>query len=108
MKWAKERDLVAQTMAFVQSVTGKKPEAEASIEVTSVDKLEKVERPVAIMPMARPLSSSQGQFREEVQGRVAAFRAHQQLFNREREEYFNSVLTKIRATTGSQPKVRGN
>ncbi|RZN16677.1 hypothetical protein CWO90_38935, partial [Bradyrhizobium sp. Leo121] len=29
MKWMKERDLlIAQTMAFVQSVTGKKPDAE--------------------------------------------------------------------------------
>ena len=30
MKWVMERDLlIAQTMAFVQSVTGKKPEADA-------------------------------------------------------------------------------
>ncbi|QHO76056.1 hypothetical protein ACH79_29050 [Bradyrhizobium sp. CCBAU 051011] len=32
MKWMKERDLlIAQTMAFVQSVTGKMPEAEKTI-----------------------------------------------------------------------------
>jgi len=32
MKWMRERDLlIAQTMAFVQSVTGKKPEAEETI-----------------------------------------------------------------------------
>ncbi len=32
MKWIKERDLfIAQTMAFVQSVTGKKPAAEARV-----------------------------------------------------------------------------
>jgi hypothetical protein len=32
MKWMRERDLlIAQTMAFVQSVTGKKPEAEKTI-----------------------------------------------------------------------------
>ena len=32
MKWMKERDLlIAQTMAFVQSVTGKAPEAEKTI-----------------------------------------------------------------------------
>jgi hypothetical protein len=36
MKWMKERDLlIAQTMAFVQSVTGKAPEAEKTI-TTSV------------------------------------------------------------------------
>ena len=32
MKWMRERDLlIAQTMAFVQSVTGKKPEAEMTV-----------------------------------------------------------------------------
>ena len=42
MKWMRERDLlIAQTMAFVQSVTGKKPEADktvaASVTVTSFE-----------------------------------------------------------------------
>jgi hypothetical protein len=42
MKWMKERDLlIAQTMAFVQSVTGKTPEAEktvsASVSLASVE-----------------------------------------------------------------------
>jgi hypothetical protein len=42
MKWMKERDLlIAQTMAFVQSVTGKMPEAEktvtASVALLSVE-----------------------------------------------------------------------
>ena len=32
MKWMRERDLlIAQTMAFVQSVTGKKPEADKAV-----------------------------------------------------------------------------
>ncbi len=36
MKWMRERDLlIAETMAFVQSVTGKKPEAEKTV-ATSV------------------------------------------------------------------------
>jgi hypothetical protein len=39
---------------------------------------------------------------------VAAFRAHQQLFDRERDAYFKSVLTRVRASTGSQPKPPGN
>ena len=39
MKWMRERDLlIAQTMAFVQSVTGKKPETEQTI-TTSVTML---------------------------------------------------------------------
>jgi hypothetical protein len=42
MKWMRERDLlIAQTMAFVQSVTGKTPEAEntvaTSVTITSVE-----------------------------------------------------------------------
>ncbi len=42
MKWMRERDLlIAQTMAFVQSVTGKKPEAArtvaTSVSITSVE-----------------------------------------------------------------------
>jgi hypothetical protein len=42
MKWMRERELlIAQTMAFVQSVTGKKPEAEntvaTSVTITSVE-----------------------------------------------------------------------
>ena len=39
MKWMRERDLlIAQTMAFVQSVTGKTPEAEKTV-TTSVTPL---------------------------------------------------------------------
>ncbi len=35
MKWMKERDLlIAQTMAFVQSVTGKPPEAERTVKTS--------------------------------------------------------------------------
>jgi hypothetical protein len=113
MNWAKERDLlIAQTMTFVQSITGKKPEAETRaetrIEFASVDQIEKVERPIEIVQMARPSTAAQGGMREEIQGRVAAFRAHQQLFDRERDAYFKSVLTRVRASTGSQPKPPGN
>ena len=35
MKWMRERDLlIAQTMAFVQSVTGKKPDADKTVETS--------------------------------------------------------------------------
>jgi hypothetical protein len=109
MKWTKERDLlIAQTMAFVQSVTGKKPEAQARIEFTSVDEIDKVERPVEIVQIARRSPVPRSELREEIQGRVAAFRAHQQLFNRDRDEYCQSVLNKLRASAGSQPKSPGN
>jgi hypothetical protein len=51
MKWMRERDLlIAQTMAFVQSVTGKMPEAEKTV-TTSVALLS-VETPETIRTAA--------------------------------------------------------
>jgi hypothetical protein len=123
MKWIKERDLlIAQTMAFVQSVAGKKATADARetmirstlIESTPVDAIAKVERPVetlqtetsqiATVRITRPSPARLSDVREEIRGRVAAFRAHQELFHRERDEYCNSVLTRVRASTGHASK----
>jgi hypothetical protein len=126
MNWMKERDLlIAQTRAFVQSVTGKTATAEARevlrevrIESTAVDEIAEVGRPVETgrienmqiesmqietVQISRPSPVRLGEVREEIRGRVAAFRAHQELFHRERDEYCNSVLTKLRATTGHAP-----
>jgi hypothetical protein len=36
-------------------------------------------------------------FRAEVQTRIVSFRAHQERFDREREEYFTATLAKARA-----------
>ena len=121
MSWTRERDLlIAQTMTFVQSITGKKPEAEARtaetrtetrIVVAPVDEIEQADRPVEIVnevvaaPRVSPIPRSG--MREEIQGRVAAFRAHQMLFNRERDAYCDSVLTKARASIERQPKAPG-
>jgi hypothetical protein len=53
MKWMRERDLlIAQTMAFVQSVTGKTPEAEKT--VTSLVALPSVETSETIHAAALP------------------------------------------------------
>lgn len=120
MKWAKERDLlIAQTMAFVQSIAGngKPSDTEtraARIEFTpveftsakfdSADEIEKVEHGKEIVPVMRPRPLPRSEIREEIQGRVAAFRAHQQLFHRDRDAYFNSVLARLRASTPSPPK----
>ena len=100
MKWVMERDLlIAQTMAFVQSVTGKKPEVVAQVEASSfsVIEFEQLEPPVEAAATPRKPPVSRSAIREEIEGRVAAFRAHQQRFDRERDKHFNSVLTGIRA-----------
>ena len=100
MKWTKERDLlIAQTMAFVQSVAGKTTEAEGRVEPIPPDEPDKVEQPVETSPIMRPSPVRYSELREEIRGRVAAFRAHQELFNRYRDEYCDSVLAKVRAST---------
>ncbi|MGY3616144.1 hypothetical protein ACVJGD_002340 [Bradyrhizobium sp. USDA 10063] len=122
MKWMKERDLlIAQTMAFVQSVTGKKPEAEllspateTTVRATMATTVVNVEAvlaepptpiPVAVQPkppQPKPLQVAgldlPGDFQSEIRARVASFRAHQERFIREREEYCRATMAKVRAT----------
>ena len=117
MKWIRERDaLIAQTLAFVQSVTGKKddlhpPEVPTAapavwVETVAVETVAvetftvEIEPPPAAAPplpvmvaLARPSSD----FRSEMQARIANFRRHQERFEREREEYCAATLTKLRA-----------
>ena len=112
MKWIRERDaLIAQTLAFVQSVTGKKddihpPEPPAAAfavtaEIVPVRALAVEAEPPAARPQPAPLPvpppRSTGDFRSEMQGRIANFRKHQERFEREREEYCAATLTRLRA-----------
>jgi hypothetical protein len=119
MKWIRERDaLIAQTLAFVQSVTGKKddlhpPEVPAAapaiwvetaaVKTVSVERFTvEIEPPPAAAPppppsvMVAPPRTS-GDFRTEMQARIANFRKHQERFEREREEYCAATLTRLRA-----------
>ena len=163
MKWMKERDLlIAQTMAFVQSVTGKRPDFEAmtavsvapapvaaalipsataapkpdealtpppaviaaaiiaapaspppasALSTSPVVAIEVPPTPVAVAPApigeAPPPAPAQpakfakldirGDFQSEVRARVANFRANQERFLKEREEYCSSTMDKVRA-----------
>ena len=124
MSWKKERDaLIAQTMAFVQSVAGKREEmshlvggfAPASVaELPALPELDLSLRPapkpvasiepvrIAEVPPAaasatpRPIAPSD--MASEIRARVASFRAHQERFNREREQYFSATLERLRAS----------
>jgi len=58
------------------------------------------------LPAPRPSPVSRTGLGEEIQGRVAAFCAHQQFFDR--EAYCKSILTNVRASIGSQLKAPGN
>ena len=42
----------------------------------------------------------------EIRTRVASFRAHQERFNREREEYFASTIARLRAAIKDVPPPR--
>ncbi len=57
-------------------------------------------------PRAEPAPTNpfaEGEVRKEIQSRVAAFRANQHRFQREREAYYNAVLTKARSTGQDNP-----
>lgn len=118
MKWIRERDaLIAQTLAFVQSVSGRKddvrqPDTAAAApvlaaEIVSVqtvtvafeppqaDLLPSVAPPPQPLPVLPPRMA--GDFRSEMQARIANFRKHQERFEREREEYCAATLSKLRA-----------
>lgn len=145
MKWLKERDeLIAQTEAFVKSVTARRPEAAAApvpmrsapientfghtaahpissspaptpspkqlptpkpIPIQDLAPDAPIEQPDAL-PRAEPppiKAFARGEVRQEIQNRVAAFQANQNRFQREREDYYNSVLTKARSTAHRIP-----
>ena len=132
MKWIRERDaLIAQTMAFIQSVTGKKdglhppvPEASAFAMTTEFVAVRTVaveaEPPPAAPPQPPPPQPVQiavqapvqlappraSDFRSEMQDRIASFRKHQERFEREREEYCAATLSKVRAAIREVPSHR--
>src|ERR1019366_3429891 len=102
MDWKKERDLlIAQTMAFVQSVTGKQPDAEqmsakpgiraapeaktaavAAVEILAAEIVAPSQNSTLTgIRVSRSIVS--GDIRSEMQARVANFRAHQERFHRE-------------------------
>jgi hypothetical protein len=121
MEWVKERDLlIAQTMAFVQSVNDRKlgarrldatrwtdsrTEAASRIEAALIDAIKPIDaiksEPPANIPFNTPAArpSISGDVRTEIQNRVASFRAHQERFHREREEYCNATLAKVRVVS---------
>jgi hypothetical protein len=112
MKWQKERDeLIAQTKAFVQSVTGRTPQTAPPGNHLAAPVLAPVSPPPLpieqVEPMIdlRPKAPALSDVRKEIETRVAAFQAHQHRFHRERDAYFNSVLTKARSAIKDGPDV---
>jgi len=114
MNWIRERDaLIAQTLAFVQSVTGRKDDLlrpgapSATVEVVAVEaamvEIEAPQPPPRPQPTQLSPQRAIGDFRTEMQARIANFRKHQERFEREREEYCADTLTKLRAALRDAP-----
>ncbi len=121
MKWRQERDaLIAQTMAFVQSVArgdqfgkigAKDTELQADAEAARREAaavLNDIPTPqgkphngptsnAAVSAPEIPPANIPNDFRAELKERIATFRKHQERFNREREEYFRATLSRLRA-----------
>ena len=120
MSWKKDRDtLIAQTMAFVQSVTGRReelrpdlksvlPPVDVDVRAELATALEIVDAaeppPVTAQQAHRPVALTDIQ--KEIRDRVANFRAHQQRFNKEREEYFSATIAKLKASMKDLPPPR--
>jgi hypothetical protein len=144
MMWKRERDLlIAQTLAFVQSVAVKKGDAKADagnadagivrpdIEAALIDAIRITAPPdtsqafnnlqasktlqaprnpqvsnlqVSNLQASNPQVSRvpvPGEFRAEMQARLANFRKHQERFHRDRDEYYSTTLARLRAAIGN-------
>jgi hypothetical protein len=146
MDWKKERDeLIAQTLAFVQSVSVRMPEtaqwklanadqklppAAPPPEITAAPHVQAAPEPPArpAAPPPSPASSPapgkasspasshapapspvlpptiHSEVEQEFRARIASFRAHQERFNRERAEYCDATISRLRATLQDVPR----
>jgi len=121
MNWERERDaLLARTLEFVQTVTGKKEDAgrpavqldtaRPELDFASLDAIRDALNLVAspqetlkspqqdARPKSLQRSTAASEMQSEIRSRIESFRAHQERFNRERAEYFNATLARLRAT----------
>ncbi len=121
MNWERERDaLLARTLEFVQTVTGKKEDAgrpavqldtaRPELDFASLDAIRDALNLVAspqetlkspqqdARPKTLQRSTAASEMQSEIRSRIESFRAHQERFNRERAEYFNATLARLRAT----------
>jgi hypothetical protein len=122
MKWMRERDLlIAQTMAFVQSVTGKKPDGEKLVAFSAAASptaptmpdieamlAEAISNPEPPKPLQISRTVLRSEYQNEIQARVANFRAHQQRFLKERDDYCSTTMAKVQKALNNLPPPRPN
>jgi hypothetical protein len=123
--WMRERDqLIEQTMAFVQGVAAAKPVRAAAVGLARTEPAKPVAqaipaelpraelpraelpRPAGIAPIITPLGlAPMASERAEIERRVAKFKAQQQKFQRAREDHYDAIFSKARATPGNQTRL---
>ena len=88
-QWMKDRDqLIEEALAFVQEV--------ATLKSILIEVPKQIEPPKAIevVQIAKPKDKLFE--REEIRRRLADFKATQNRFQREREEYYKTTMAKVR------------
>jgi hypothetical protein len=101
--WKKDLDaLVKQTMAFARAVTPAAPSYKELAPPTVNPVQNQAETTVSQdLPSQSasdeaPVGKAASNEREEIGRRLASFKAHQERWTRDREEYANSMLDRIR------------
>ena len=99
--WKGELDaLVAETMAFVKAVLpAASTETLSAADIAPTDAGKVVASPEIASPTSEPSDlgeQSTASERAEIERRLANFKAHQDRWTKEREEYANSVLDRIK------------
>lgn len=117
--WMRERDqLIEQTMAFVQGVAAAKPVRALGVGPARAEPAKPVEqaspaelprelpKPVGIAPIIASMGlAPMASERAEIERRVAKFKAQQQKFQRAREDHYDAIFSKARATPGNQTRL---
>jgi hypothetical protein len=94
--WMKQRDLlVEEALAFAQAVAARAPKMPVHQPDAAQVVASSVQRPVAVTESA-PKDASNTE-RTAILEQVANFKAHQQRFEREREDYFQRTMAKTRS-----------
>src|SRR3954470_13037708 len=100
MQWKKDLELlIAQTKALVAPSAGISRPAPAGPPARSAERIEQPEAPAAPLRLTPPFAPMQWRAtsRDEIKARVASFKAHQQKFEQEREDYCLQTLARTRA-----------
>jgi hypothetical protein len=100
--WMRERDqLIEQTLAFVEGVAAARPVRTDAAVPARVEPTRPVEPPKPVESAKTMGPGFMASERAEIERRVANFKAHQQKFQREREEHYDAIFSKTRATPGN-------